>query len=166
MKIEAEVLYPNIRDWGDGFYCWMDPDEQSLLNLASIRQYQSPNLKYHYSTKLHCTIMYHERELPLHPQFPLDGYRAATVARYDIWTVPQGHLLVAVLDSPQLEALHFQFRAAGFIHSYEDYTPHTTLGEYSVMDDRAVSHMELLNRSLPAFKLKYGPQIYADSIGN
>jgi len=164
--LTAKVLYPEIRNLNCGFYCWMDPDEQSLLSLSSIRQYQSPNLRYHYSTELHCTVMYHERELPQHPQFPNDRFMNATIAQYDIWTVPSGHLLIAVLDSYELEALHFQLRSAGFMHSYEDYTPHVTLGEYSILDDQAISHMEMLNRKLPAFKLRFGPQLYADTLGN
>ena len=147
---------------GAGFYCWMNPDNESLLRLGSIRNKSHPLVKFNSSTKLHVTVMYSYVQPRL--IFPKPKTYQAELVGFDIWNSDDSLILVGLLDSFDLEALHGHFVCLGAVHTFDPYTPHITLAEFTYDHPDIYEYCYLLNQTERPKRLSFGSQIYVDNI--
>lgn len=129
-KIESRILYDDIVNNSPqgGLYVWATPDENSTLKLQRM-MYEAP-FKTHHATEYHCTLLFHKGSLPFEVTIPEDRKMKAQVQSLQVWEDhKQEFILVGLLSSPQIKALHYELIAEGFEHTFPDYTPHITLGK-------------------------------------
>lgn len=168
MRIQAKVLYDEIKKNEDGIYIWLTPDELSTLNI--MRLLQKAPFKTVNSTDLHCTVLYctnDENTLPNALDTPVDARYEANIVRVDTWQDHKGRtVLVLALDSPELTDLHDSIVAQGFEHGYPDYNPHITIATKVELDAEARLwvgnlNLKLMTTSLP---IVFSPQLRGSSI--
>lgn len=147
MKVEAKLYYEQILEDRAGLYAWLTPDEESLLALQRLMRhcpFKTENL-----TKLHCTVLYCKGQLPLNVTTPEDRQLPAMVVFLDLWVDHQGDtIVVARLNSEELEDLHNGLKQQGLQHSFDDYNPHITLAKGIKLDAAARLWIDQRNREL------------------
>lgn len=121
-----------VRAATDGFYAWSDPDAESILRLRSLCTGAPFNGTS--ATKLHCTLIYSHLGVPSFEEFLAnlgeDPTFKCLIKEIAFWpdTTPTNGYLVATLASPQLQDFHKLLSDMGLKHSFEEYTPHITIG--------------------------------------
>lgn len=147
---------------GAGFYCWMIPDNQSLLRLGSIRNKSHPLFKHYNSTRLHVTVMYSEVQ-PEQIIMPRPRLYKAILDSFEVWITDKIYL-VGILNSYDIEALNGHFACLGAQHTYDPYVPHVTLGEFSMEHQEIYEYCYLLNQTERPKELVFGPEVLVDTI--
>jgi hypothetical protein len=169
MQITARVLYPILKSLEQGLYVWVDPIEESLLELAKLRCIvRAPaGLDWHKGPDLHTTVLMHKGPLPKHPVMPIDRPLAGIVKAVAYFG--SGDHLVGLLDSPQLHQLNVEYRSQGFVETFVEYKPHITLGklESTVTSFERRMLLEELNLILARYpmRINYRPEQYSDIVG-
>jgi hypothetical protein len=128
--LTASILYNEIRDANPlgGLYIWVDPDEQSILKIQKLMA--GAPFKTENSTEYHTTVLYHKGELPFNIMIPHDHPCQARVDSLAVWDDHKGDkIVVALLDSPDLDTIHDQLINEGLTHSFPEYNAHLTLGK-------------------------------------
>jgi hypothetical protein len=128
MKVTARILYDEIRAMnpGGGLYVWCTPDANSILQIQSL--ISGAPFKTENSTELHATVLYHLGELPDGAVMPNDCPCMARITEIIVWPDNDGTgTAVALLDSPDLQAIHASLLQQGLTHTF-DYKPHVTIG--------------------------------------
>lgn len=147
MKVAAKVLYEDIREYQAGIYCWLDPDEESLLILQRLMRhcpFKTENL-----TKLHTTVLYCKGPIPLNIQVPEDRPIPAELSFLEIWKDHEDdYIVVGRLVSDELQDLHKSLVDQGLKHSFDDYAPHITLAKGLKLDAAARLWIDQRNREL------------------
>lgn len=167
MKIEAQILYNEIReaDAGSGLYVWADPDERSILSLHNFLA--GAPFKPNHSTDFHVTVLYHKDDLPFGVKPPADRVCKGSVTKLEVWTDhKQKQVLVACLDSADLQRLHSELLGEGLSHSFPDYEAHLTLCYDTPMSAQLRLWIEQKNTELSAdpLPLSFGPQLKAEAV--
>jgi hypothetical protein len=165
-KIEAQILYDQIReaDSGSGLYVWADPDEQSILSLGNFLS--GAPFKPNHSTDFHVTVLYHKHDLPFGVKPPADRVCKGSVTSLQVWLDhKQRPVLVAYLDSPDLQRLHSELLGEGLQHSFPDYRAHLTLSYDAPNTAQLRLWVEQKNTELAAdpLPLSFGPQLKAEA---
>jgi hypothetical protein len=130
MHIQAKILYDQIRAENpeDGLYVWVDPDESGVLVIQEILKgapFDTVN-----TTDYHATVLYHKGKLPVNAVMPHDRVCHARIKELVIWEAHDGEsIIVALLDSPALQAVHAALLAQGLTHSFPDFNAHVTVGK-------------------------------------
>jgi hypothetical protein len=166
-KIVAQIMYQEIRDENpdDGLYVWVDPDELSVLKLQKLMRgapFRTVN-----STAYHTTVLFHKGELPFGLRIPNDGQCRARVTGLKTWTEADGEkIVVALLDSPDLQTVHQELLKEGLTHSFPEYNAHITLGKKVKLD--AVTRLWLHGRNeylaVSDFYITFDPKLKASSL--
>jgi len=146
-----------------GFYCWMNPDLDSILRLGSIRNKEHPSLKHYNSTRLHVTVIY-SHTCPSRVLIPKAKLYQSTVESYELWDDGNKFLLVGKLNSRDIEALHRLYTSLGAVHTFDPYSPHITLGEFSTDSADVQEYIYALNRTNSGVQISFGPQVFIDSL--
>lgn len=153
-KVQSSILYNEIRDQNphEGLYVWVDPDEASVLKmqrLMSVAPFKTEN-----TTEYHTTVLYHKGALPFGIMIPNDRQLRARVAELAVWDDHKGEkIVVALLDSLDLETLHKQLLNEGLTHSFPEYNPHMTVGKRVEMN--ATTRLWLHSRNEFLSKIDY-----------
>jgi len=166
MRVEAKILYPVLKQIEDGFYAWLDPNEDGYATLSEFkRRFRTPELKYENTTGLHTTLIYHTGPLPDDPVLPEDPVQLSALGtNVECWEDHKGRsILVLRLYSPDIEKLHNQLVSQGFSHSFPDYNAHVTLGKFEEFNPDIVRDMNAYLDAKPMV-VEFQPKIYADSI--
>jgi len=148
VKVAAKVMYPDIQEMNAGLYCWLDPDDESLLVLQRLLRhapFKTENL-----TKLHTTVLYCKGPiLPHDVTVPEDRKIPAEITFLDVWTDHEGDtIVVAKLVSDELQDLHKELTGQGLKHNFDDYLPHMTLAKGIDLDAAARLWIDQRNRDL------------------
>jgi len=120
-KSKFEYYYKSFKN---GTYFGVVPDEDGMEKIKDL--IKSLKLKNPIEDeKIHVTLMYSEdKGNPLIP--PSDLTYEAKPVGFALFG-PEKNCLVVKLESKDLQARHDELLASGFIHSYDDYSPHVTL---------------------------------------
>lgn len=167
MKIAARILYNEIRDEDSrsGLYVWVDPDEISILKLRKLVR-DAPFKPLH-STDFHVTVLYHKQALPFGVKPPMDRLCSGSVTKLKVWTDhKQKQVLVACIDSPDLQRVHSELLGEGLTHSFPDYQTHLTLCYDTPMTAQLRLWVEQKNQELAdqSLDLSFGPQLKAEAL--
>jgi hypothetical protein len=119
------------------------------------------------TTEYHTTVLYHKGELPFGIMVPNDRQCRARVAELAVWDNHKGDkIVVALLDSPDLQTLHKQLLDEGLTHSFPDYNTHMTLGKRIEMN--AATRLWLHSRneflSVVDFDIVFDSKLKASSL--
>lgn len=121
-KNKFEYYYNSFKN---GTYFGVVPDEEGMEKVKDLikkLKLKSPIEE----EKIHVTLMYSEdKGNPLIPPSSDLVYEAKPVS-FALFG-PEKNCLVVKLESADLQARHNELLANGFIHSYDDYSPHITL---------------------------------------
>jgi hypothetical protein len=166
--IVARLLYNEIREQNPdgGLYVWADPDEPSVLKIQKLMS--GAPFKTTQSTGYHVTILYHKHALPHVVKVPIDRPLVATVRELIVWDEPDGEkILVAALDSRDLQDLHAELESQYLEHSFPDYNAHLTVGKKLELNAQTRLFIDEANRNLEQtpLELVFGPEIKGSSIG-
>lgn len=166
--VHAAILYNEIRDGNphDGLYVWVDPDTASLLKIQ--RLLKGAPFKVENTTEYHTTVLYHKGDLPFGLMIPNDRQCRARIKEFVLWDDAKGEkIVVALLDSPDLQTLHKQLLDEGLTHSFPEYNAHMTLGKRVEMN--AATRLWLHSRneflSVVDFDITFEPTFKASSVG-
>ena len=120
-KSKFEYYYKSFKN---GSYFGVVPDEEGMEKIKDL--VKSLKLKNPIEDeKIHVTLMYSEdKGNPLIP--PSDLTYEAKPVGFALFG-PEKNCLVVKLESKDLQSRHNELLANGFIHSYDDYSPHVTL---------------------------------------
>lgn len=165
-RITAKMLYNDVKEMHGGIYVWLDPDEESLLHLQKLMK--GAPFKTYDSTEVHCTVLHCSSELPEDLDVPEDRQLPAEVNMLDVWDDHKGRkILVARLGSDELHDLHAALTGQGLTHSFDDYTPHITLGKDLKLDAETRLWIEQVNHRLAdeALFLWFAPELKATALG-
>ncbi len=161
----ARILYSQIQALRNGLYVWVDPDEESVLKLQHLMS--GAPFKTVQSTALHATVLYHQKALPHTIKIPIDRPLAATVRELIVWDEKDGEkIVVAALDSPDLQGLHAELKDQYLTHSFPDYNAHVTVGKKVDLNAASRIWLSKTNEALEAnpLQLVFGPQIRGSSL--
>jgi hypothetical protein len=166
-KVKARILYDDIRNENSrsGLYVWIDPDEQSVLKLRKF--VADAPFKAEKSTGFHVTVLYHEDDLPFGVKPPID--RLCT-GRLDRVTLLIDHkkrpIVIAHIDSDDLQRLHRELLGEGLHHSFDDYMVHLTLCYEAEITAQLRLWIEQKNQDLEQqpIDLAFGPQLKAEAL--
>jgi hypothetical protein len=166
-KIEAQILYNEIRDEDSrsGLYVWVDPDEQSILKLRKF--VQGAPFKPLHSTDFHVTVLYHKEALPFGVKPPMDRRCTGSIVELKIWPDKRGrNVLVALLDSPDLQMVHSELLGEGLQHSFPDFNAHITLCYETQMGAALRLWIEQTNERLKdqPVDLSFDPKLKAEAL--
>lgn len=121
-RLQARTLTPLSE--GSGAYVSVTPDNDGIRTLSEIAITLGVVTDV---DKLHCTLSYARDCVPTARAVPTLHF-GAKVAGLEFW---DGHdndgYLVVILDSPDLVARNRYWTEQGLKHSFDDYTPHSTL---------------------------------------
>ncbi len=148
---------------GAGFYCWVDPDTQSLLNLGSIRERTHPLVTHTKSTGLHVSVIYSYQQ-PERLVLPAPRIYRAVLTGYEVWPSEDRMVIVGLLDSPDLEALNAHFACLGAVHTFDPYVPHITVGHFMYDSPEIYEYTWLLNQTERPKRLVFGPELRIDTL--
>lgn len=167
MKTTARILYDEIRNRNsrDGIYVWVDPDESSLLRIQTLME--GAPFKIENTTEYHTTVLFHEDELPFGIKVPIDRPCNARITEFVLWDDDKGQkIIVALLDSPDLQMLHTELVDEGLMHSFPDYNPHITLGKRVEMNAQTRLWLHSRNEylSVADFDITFDPRLKASSL--
>jgi hypothetical protein len=167
MKLTAQILYNEIRDSNprSGMYVWIDPDEHSILKLGKL--VSDAPFKPLQRTAMHVTVLYHKEALPFGVKPPMDRLCSGSLVRLKVWTDDkQKQVLVAAIDSPELQRLHQELLGEGMQHSFPDYQTHLTLCYDTPMSAQVRLWIEQKNQELAdqPLELSFGPQLKAEAL--
>lgn len=129
-KITAKILYDEIAgsDPSGGFYVWVDPTESTIVLLSRILK--GAPFKTRNSTEFHTTVLHHGGEVPTEVNVPKDRTCSGELTEFVVWEEKDGEkIIVALINSPQLMSLHYELIGQQFKHSFDDYTPHISVGK-------------------------------------
>jgi len=120
-KSKFEYYYKSFKN---GTYFGVVPDEDGMEKIKDL--VKKLNLKNPIEDeKIHVTLMYSEdKGNPLIP--PSDLVYEEKPVSFALFG-PEKNCLVVKLESKDLQDRHNELLANGFIHSYDDYSPHVTL---------------------------------------
>jgi hypothetical protein len=166
-KVQASILYNEIRDQNphDGLYVWVDPDEASTLKVQRLMR--GAPFKLENTTEYHTTVLFHKGDLPFGIIVPNDRQCRARIAEFAVWDDNNGEkIVVALLDSSDLQTLHKQLLDEGLTHSFPDYNAHMTLGKRVEMN--AATRLWLHSRneylSVIDFDITFDSKLKASSL--
>ena len=165
--ILARLLYNEIREFDSqgGLYVWVDPDEASILKLQALMA--GAPFKTVQSTGYHATVLYHNHALPQSIKIPVDRPLVATVRELIVWDERDGEkIVVAALDSPDLQALHAELLDEYLTHSFPTFNPHVTVGKKVQLDAKTRVFLSQANEALQEqpLELVFGPEILGSSL--
>jgi hypothetical protein len=147
--IKAKILYDEVARLEQGLYAWLTPGERSILNILGL--VKDAPFKTCSSTDLHCTLIYCKGPLPKALRVPDDKVCAAFLTQLLTWEDHKGRrILVAELQSEEIQALHQVLVAEGLKHSYPEYSPHITLAKDVKLDAEARIFISSVNERLKA----------------
>ena len=166
-KITAQVLYDEIReeDSRGGLYVWVDPDEASVLQIQKL-MHNAP-FKTRNTTEYHSTVLFHEGELPHGVKPPIDRRTTATITQLVLWDDEKGRkIVVAMLDSPDLQRLHAELLGENLHHSFDDYNAHISVGKDVQMNAETRVWLEGRNEYLRVapMEIRFDPRIKASAL--
>lgn len=172
--ITARIMYHKIKKFKAGFYCWVRPDHESTLKFSALRKVipAPEGFSYENSTELHATVMYHAGSLPKKGKMPKDRKIGGKVIRVDAWFSHDMDrmILVAILQSKDLQQIHKEFIKEDFVHGFKDYTPHITIGKFGKGWPDAKEQGEALAKEMTElvthtnFKIAFDPVLLGDSL--
>jgi hypothetical protein len=147
-KVTARILYEDIRAMNPGgLYVWVDPDEESTLALQSL--IKDAPFKTENSTEFHATVLYHVGEMPQGAVMPHDYPCRARITELTVWPNDKGTgTVVALLDSPSLQAVHASLLGQGLTHSFPEFSPHVTVGAKVASSPALRLWLDSINESL------------------
>lgn len=131
MKVTSAILYDRLRmeSPDGGLYVWVDPDENANIDIECLLK-DAP-FKAVNSTEFHATVLYHRGTLPNTSVMPHDRVCHARIVEIENWEAHDGEsIIVALLDSPALQAVHAELLGQNLTHSFPEYRPHITLGKH------------------------------------
>jgi len=121
-KEKFEYYYQSFKN---GSYFGVTPDEETKKKIDGLIKKLKIKNPIDLDT-LHVTLVYSEdKGNPLIPPSS-DLEYTATASEFALYG-DESDCLVIKLDSPELQSRHNELLAAGFIHSYDNYSPHITL---------------------------------------
>lgn len=129
-KITAKILYDEIAgsNPSGGFYVWVDPNEETLVLLQ--KALRGAPFKTRNTTEFHTTVLYHQGDVPTDVGVPKDRDIVGELTEFVVWDEKDGEkIIVALIKSPQLMSLHYELIGQQFKHSFDDYTPHISVGK-------------------------------------
>lgn len=167
MKLEARILYNEIRDAnsGSGLYVWITPDEHSILKLGKL--VSDAPFKALHRTAMHVTVLYHKGGLPFGVKPPMDRLCSGYLTKLKVWTDDkQKQVLVASIDSDGLQRLHRELLGERLTHSFPDFQTHLTLCYDTPMTAQVRLWIEQKNQELAdqPLDLSFGPQLKAEAL--
>lgn len=79
-------------------------------------------------SKTHCTVLYSSNKNKVSGQPKSRNVYGASIKEFTHWVGHDGKIyLVALLDSPELQAAFRDWQALGYTSDYKDYKPHITI---------------------------------------
>ena len=164
-KIEARILYEEVRDQQDGLYVWVDPAEGSVLRIQGLLKgapFKAVNTTDYHCTVLHCS----NPDLPQSVILPDDQWFEGRMSQVVTW---QDHkdrtICVLLLDVPELEETHARLTEQGLQHGHHEYNPHITLSKGAVQGPELRLWLDEVNAKLRqvAHRIVLGPRLMAST---
>ncbi len=158
MKVESKSTVP-LTNQSSGTYVCVLPDAQSKITLGKIAFALGLPLHDDDFEDLHSTVIYSKDRFPSNTKIPHDRQFSAFVKDVQFWDGHDGDgYVVLVLDSPDLVALHQEWKDRGLIHSFDDYTPHVTLKSKLANSVRLEQKINTVKPKVAGLKLKFGQE--------
>ena len=145
-RITAKILYDEIMSSSPqgGFYVWLDPDEQTCLVLQ--KALSGAPFKTRNTTEFHTTVLYHQGDVPTDVSVPKDREISGEITEFVVWEEKDGeNIIVALVKSPRLMSLHYELIGERFKHSFDDYTPHISVGKKVELNATVRTWLEEVN---------------------
>lgn len=127
MKLQSKSINP-LTPLSAGTYVSVTPNAAAIKYLQQLASALGIPLDAAGCEELHCTLIHAKGTFANNPASDPALVYPARIKDIQFWN---GHnnegYIVAVLDSPTLEARHKVWLQRGLVHSFADYTPHVTL---------------------------------------